>query len=806
MRRSVAFACLALTGCSTLVFRDDGGTEPYTPADTDVAQSDTDVPSDEPVVTVCATPPAAVGAAGCELIPGSGDGLLIQGTVLGADETFVGGAVQLDASGLITCVGCDCADSAPSDMPVVRCTGSVVSPGLVNAHDHLTFDDQAPLAASSTRYNGRHEWRAALTTPSNEFGTGATSAGTRWVELRQAMSGTVSIAGSGFATGMLRNPDKGDDGGADLPDLRMQTFPLGDSDRSTQPNCTWDYADSEGQVAAMPSYHIHVAEGVDDRSHEEFRCQSSSLDGAQDFTEPNTAQVHDIALTAVDYNEVAHSDTTLVWSPRSNVSLYGFTANVRLLDVLGGRVALGTDWTYSGSMSMVRELRCADAWNRQRLDGWFSDRDLLNMATIGAAHAIGAQASLGSLEVGKLGDIAVFNGADVTDPADAARAVLDASATDVLLVLRGGVPLFGDEAVVTGLDDSCDALDVCGKARAACTRSEYGVPLATLTSSVAGAYPLFSCDDAPAGEPTCVPSRPGEFTGQITADDSDGDGIANAADKCPTVFDPPRPMDDDAQPDLDHDGVGDACDPTPLPADIDGDGIVNEDDVCPTIADPTQADADADQRGDECDACPDDANPLGLCPTPLVTLVQIRTTLSAGDSVTTEGVVTAVGDYGFWMQDPTVASGANAGIRVELGSVPTVALHHRVRVSGTIDDYFGELQLNAGGATDLGATTPVAPIGKWLADATTEAFEGTLVTISTGTVTDTTYDCAADNAACHDTGLWEIGGAAGVVVSDDVWTGGAWSSQVGVTPVTGVMQWRFDRRRILPRVNADFGP
>jgi cytosine/adenosine deaminase-related metal-dependent hydrolase len=803
MRRSVAFACLALTGCSTLVLRDDGGTEPFTPDDTDVAQTDTDLPSDEPVVTVCATLPAPVGVGACELVPGSGDGLLIQGTVLGADQTFVGGAVQLDAAGLITCVGCDCADSAPSDTPVVRCTGSVVSPGLVNAHDHLTFDDQAPLALDDTRYNSRQDWRGEITTPINAFGKTPTSPGMRWVELRQAMSGTVSVAGAGSATGMLRNPDDGDD---DLPPLQMETFPLGDSDRNVEPNCTWNYADSERQVADMPSYHIHVAEGVDDRAHEEFRCQSSSLDGAQDFTEPNTAQVHDIALTAVDYNEVAQSGTTLVWSPRSNVSLYGFTANVRLLDVLGGRVALGTDWTYSGSMSMLRELRCADAWNRQRLDGWFSDRDLLDMATIHAARAVGADGSLGSLEVGKLGDIAVFNGADVTDPADAARAVVDASATDVLLVLRGGVPLFGDEAVVTGLDDTCDALEVCGKPRAACTRSEYGVPLATLTSSVVGAYPLFTCDDTPEGEPTCVPSRPGEFSGQITPSDSDGDGLTNGSDKCPTVFDPPRPMDDGAQPDLDGDGVGDACDPTPLPADIDSDGVVNEDDVCPTIADPTQADADNDLRGDECDACPDDANPVGLCPAPSVTIVQLRTTQSVGDAVTTEGVVTAVGDYGFWMQDPSVASGANAGIRVELGSAPTVALHHRVRVSGTIDEYFGELELSAGGATDLGATTPVAPIGKWLADATTEAFEGTLVTISTGTVTDTTYDCAVDNAACHDTGLWEIGGASGVVVSDAAWTGGAWSSKVGVTPVTGVMQWRYDRRRILPRDASDFGP
>jgi hypothetical protein len=35
-------------------------------------------------------------------------------------------------------------------------------------------------------------------------------------------------------------------------------------------------------------------------------------------------------------------------------------------------------------------------------------------------------------------------------------------------------------------------------------------------------------------------------------------------DDCPTIFNPPRSMDNGAQSDLDGDGMGDACDPTPL--------------------------------------------------------------------------------------------------------------------------------------------------------------------------------------------------------------------------------------------------
>src|SRR5262249_54531673 len=66
------------------------------------------------------------------------------------------------------------------------------------------------------------------------------------------------------------------------------------------------------------------------------------------------------------------------------------------------------------------------------------------------------------------------------------------------------------------------------------------------------------------------------------APDSDGDGIPDAADGCPTVFDPD-------QRDADGDGVDDRCDTEPMP-DADGDGIPDALDDCPTVFDPDQHD------------------------------------------------------------------------------------------------------------------------------------------------------------------------------------------------------------------------
>jgi hypothetical protein len=51
------------------------------------------------------------------------------------------------------------------------------------------------------------------------------------------------------------------------------------------------------------------------------------------------------------------------------------------------------------------------------------------------------------------------------------------------------------------------------------------------------------------------------------------------------------------------DGTTASCPPNDVPADSDGDGICNAADNCPTVPNPTQTDSDHDGIGDACDPC-----------------------------------------------------------------------------------------------------------------------------------------------------------------------------------------------------------
>ncbi|HVW27286.1 MAG TPA: amidohydrolase family protein [Polyangiaceae bacterium] len=697
----------------------------------------------------------------CVVSGGTSKQTLITGTVLLPDRVLHGGQVLVDEAGGIACVGCDCA-SAGKDATNLICADGVISPGLINTHDHLQYSQNVPASPSSERYDSRQQWRRGLdghTTIAPS--AGATTDQLRWGELRFVMSGATSTVAQARTTGLLRNLNGPEQERLARPPIVDDTFPLDDANGArSQDDCSAYGANAitTSAIAADPAYVAHVAEGVDGYAANEFRCLSEQ-DPPHDALGDKSGFVHGAALGAKDYRDLAASHTALVWSPRSNLSLYGDTARVTEAARLGVLVALGTDWLPTGSMNMLRELACAASFNRERLGGFFSDRDLWLMVTANAASTVAATDAFGVLAPGRVADIAIFDGSTRTSY----DAVVGASAPDVALVLRGGKPLYGDAAIVGALAQGCDALDVCGESKLVCLSSDIGENYATLAGNVgADAYPAFFCG-TPANEPTCVPSRgvsvngSSVYDGTTAANDRDGDGIDDAHDLCPGVFDPIRPMDSGEQPDTDGDGQGDACDPCPLSPggsgctpidanDRDGDGVPDLADDCPAIADPTQTDADGDGKGDACDPCPGAANPgITACPSTIYA-VKLGTAATGAVVSIPSSVVTARNAQGYFLavlpSDGGYMGADNSGLFV-FDPTNTVVAGTRVDVErATVAVFGGETELSGPLLSTVSTSnTNVAPVVVAPSDVATggaraAALEGALVEVDGVTVTD----------------------------------------------------------------------
>ncbi|MGO9711647.1 MAG: amidohydrolase family protein [Polyangiaceae bacterium] len=533
-----------------------GGNEP---PDGSVLEADgAIVPAGGPVCTVAST---------------GTSGTLLSGTLLLPAGPTVG-ELLIDSAGSIVCAAASCSSSTGySTATHVACPNGVISPGLINAHDHTEYATGVPDTLPTTRFDCRNDWRLGLEGfPEIPYADTTDAPTIAAQELRFVLGGATSVLGSGGVAGLMRNLGEYNntpwlEGLTGTP-AYFDTFPLGDtSGPLISSGCAYPKIEAASSAFAGGGiYAPHVSEGINLFAENELACASQT---SNDLITAQTSVVHGVGVNANDVNVIATAKAKLIWAPRSNVSLYGDTAPVTLYDTLGVTIALGTDWLPSGSMNMLRELNCADTLNQEYFNKTFSDADLFTMATANAAAAAGFGTQIGTLAAGMLADVTVFDG--TTN--QGYRAVLNASVEDVHLVMRGGTVLYGDAALVSALNTSstCAALTVCGNARTVCVDTP-SVTLAQIQTAASTVYPLFFCrGQVPTSEPTCVPYRETYMDG-ITATDSDGDGVPNATDDCPTIFNPPRLMDNgdnDAgvltkQSDVNGNGIGDVCDPHPL--------------------------------------------------------------------------------------------------------------------------------------------------------------------------------------------------------------------------------------------------
>jgi Amidohydrolase family len=590
----------------------------------------------------------------CQLSGDSAKGLRLLGTLLEPLAARIDGVLDLDAAGNIRCAGCDCGDDGGA--LVIDCPGLVIAPGFINLHDHLGYAGTPPLPHPGELYEHRSDWRLGLHGHAPlPFSGGASTAQVLAQELRMVMGGATSIVGAGGRRGFLRNLEVAGQSEGLLPGaIQAETFPLDDAGGNVDgASCSFGDQPVSGEIAAKArAFVAHVGEGTDQAAEDELRCALGSLD----MLGENAAVVHAMALARADAEALAERGASVVWSPRSNIDLYGSTAPVALLGSLAVRISLGTDWLASGSMNLLRELDCAQKYDHEVLGGYFDDFQLLRMVTENPAWALRLERRFGALAPGLVGDVAVF----AERGADPYASVVHATAGDVKLVLRQGQPLYGARELVEAFrgGEACEELEVCGAAARVCAR-ETGLTLAELRAAGEAVYPLFSCETPP-NEPSCS---------------------AIVTHECP---------------------MGEAaCEPPGAPpawdvTDADADGVPDGVDICPRAFDPGQLDSDADGRGDACDPCPVSDPGLVPCPSSIAELRAPRSRFALGAAALVHGArVTALrtqGSKGFYLEDGDHE--AYSGIFAYTNATaPKVALGQVIDLAGYFDSYQGTDEL-----------------------------------------------------------------------------------------------------------------
>jgi len=220
--------------------------------------------------------------------------------------------------------------------------------------------------------------------------------------------------------------------------------------------------------------HTHLAETSDEV---DFCCERFGRSPTQYLADlgwlgPDVWLAHAVHLDDAGVAQLAGSGTAVAHCPSSNARLGAGIARTRDLRAAGVPVGLGVDGPASNeASSLLEEVRHALLFARARGGaGELTARDALELGTMGGARALGREAEIGSLEPGKLADVALWRldtlHADIADPV--AALVLGAPPPLELLLVQGR-PVVEQGRVVT-IDADQATADAAAASRRLLTR------------------------------------------------------------------------------------------------------------------------------------------------------------------------------------------------------------------------------------------------------------------------------------------------------------------------------------------------
>jgi cytosine/adenosine deaminase-related metal-dependent hydrolase len=368
--------------------------------------------------------------------------LVVTGHLVTFDESrpeISDGALYVDRDGVIVAVA-PAADAPPPGFQAANRveTDAVVYPGLIDLHNHIAYNCLGLWIAPdrSQPWTARSQWPLdpdylpSITLPVNALCAANGKAVLKYVETKAIVGGVTAIQGSSkvgrpFEGWMVRNVEY-ETFGTGVVRVHQAVFALSEEK---------EFRKVKRQLDAGDAFICHLSEGTDPALRSEYEAM-----GSRGCIAPRFVGIHCTALGDPQFADWTPHGGTVVWSPFSNLWLYGATTDVAAARARGLRLCLGSDWAPSGTKSLLGELKVADLHNRSALGGALSDRELCAMVTCNPADALGWENRLGRLRAGCRADFVVV----ARREDDVYRNLVLALERDVRLVAINGYPMYGE--------------------------------------------------------------------------------------------------------------------------------------------------------------------------------------------------------------------------------------------------------------------------------------------------------------------------------------------------------------------------
>ena len=362
-------------------------------------------------------------------------------------------------------------------------TAGTIYPGMIELHNHLSYDILTFWTVPK-KYGAREEWQSdpdykrRVSLPPNTLGQDPKflSAITRYVEAKCLFGGVTTSQGIGLSkAGAIKKYYEGAIRIVEAP--RAPGLKGANTSVPDVAASTWQAFDDEIKKASCML--LHLAEGTSDKARKHFL--SLKNDKGEWAVTNALAGIHCTALKgAADFDVLGKAGASVVWSPLSNLLLYGDTTQVNVARSSGCKVSLGSDWSPSGSKNLLAELKVARIVSQTRNLG-FSDKDLAAAVTVVPARILKWDPLLGSIEAGKLADLTIVSGTT----GDPYTRLCQAQESDILLVMVDGAAKYGRSILMKALAPGAETVHVGHHIYMAAFDKDPDLPFVTLADATA---------------------------------------------------------------------------------------------------------------------------------------------------------------------------------------------------------------------------------------------------------------------------------------------------------------------------------